>query len=44
MYLWVPERSVVYLLLAYAKNVKGSLSDAEKQAVRKLVERLKQED
>ncbi len=43
MYLWVPKGGVVYLLLAYPKNVKASLSDAEKKKVRELVKRLKGE-
>lgn len=43
MYLYVERAARVYLVLAYPKNVKGALTDAEKQAVRTLAARLEQE-
>lgn len=44
VYLYVPTKCRIYLLLAFPKNVQANLTDAQKNAVRARVERLKQED
>jgi hypothetical protein len=44
IYYYVERRERIYLLLAYAKNDKADLTEAEKKAVRNLVQQLEAED
>lgn len=43
MYFYVRVQRRIYFLLAFAKNEQASLTDAEKNTVRKLAERLRKE-
>jgi hypothetical protein len=42
-YVYFEEYSVVLLVLAYPKNEKDDLSDAEKKAIKKLIENIEDE-
>jgi hypothetical protein len=44
VYLFVEEQATVYFILAFPKNVQGSLTADQKRAVRGLVGQVKQED
>lgn len=43
LYLYVPTTDTVYLILAYGKNVKDSISKAEKKQLKALAAALKEE-
>jgi hypothetical protein len=43
-YLYVPEQTTVYFILAFPKNVQGNLTANQKKQVRALVAQIKSED
>lgn len=43
LYLYVPAKELVYLMVAYSKNVKATISKAEKKQLKALATRLKAE-
>lgn len=43
LYLYVAAKETVYLLLAFPKNVRENISNAEKRTIRAMVERLRDE-
>ena len=43
LYYYVDARSTIYLMLAYAKNAQSNLSEAQKRALRAMVEIAKRE-
>lgn len=43
-YLYVPEQSTIYFILAFPKNVQGNLTEGQKKQVRAVVAQIRDED
>jgi hypothetical protein len=43
IYYYLDQRGTIYFIMAYAKNVKENLTEAEKKALREIARQLKEE-
>lgn len=44
IYYYVDRRGTIYFIMAYPKNVKENLTEAEKKALRQIARQLEEED